>query len=292
VKGQFGTMLLHVGKIEPGEQKSYEQVAAEIKRSIAEARAKTQIETLRDKIEDERAAGSTLVEVAGKLGLTVRVVEAVDRSGRGLDGRPVPDLPQQPNVVSPAFATEVGVDDEALQLPGGGYLYYSVTGITPSRERTLDEVNDQVAQRWREDEIARRLKTKSEEMVDKLKAGTTLAQLASEAGMQVQTASDLQRGKQAGFIPPKVVEAAFQAPVDAVASSEGKDQTERYVLRVTGATDPTFNPDSEQGKAITQNLLSSYSDDVTGQYLAHLQNEFGVTFNQSAVNQAIGAARQ
>ena len=122
VKGRFGTVLLQVGKIEPGEEKTYEQVAAQIKREIAESRAKSEVGNLRDKIEDERAAGSTLAETAKKLGLKSVTIEAVDRSGRGLDGKPVTGLPQTPNVISAAFATDVGVDNDPLQLPGGGYL--------------------------------------------------------------------------------------------------------------------------------------------------------------------------
>ena len=91
VKGKFGTALLEVGKIEPGTQKTYEEVAPEIKRGLAEAKAKTQIGDLRDKIEDERAAGSTLEETAKKFGLTARTIDAVDRSGLAPDGKPVAD---------------------------------------------------------------------------------------------------------------------------------------------------------------------------------------------------------
>ena len=63
VKGRFGTVLVDVGKIEPGTAKSYEAVAAQIKRELAESKAKTDIGNLRDKLEDERAAGATLAEI-------------------------------------------------------------------------------------------------------------------------------------------------------------------------------------------------------------------------------------
>ena len=205
-------MLLQVGKIEPGTQKTYEEVAPQIKREIAESRAKTEIGELRDKFEDERAAGSTLAETAKKLGLKSRTIDAVDRSGRGPDGKPIADLPKTPDVVAAAFASDVGVDNDPLQLPNGGYLWYDVTGITPSRDRTLDEVKDQVEARWRDDEIAKRLQAKADDMLGKLKAGTTLAQLATEAGLKVETAADLQRGKPGGFAPAKLVEAAFKTP--------------------------------------------------------------------------------
>ena len=292
VKGRFGTVLLQVGKIEPGEEKTYEQVAAQIKREMAESRAKSEVGNLRDKVEDERAAGSTLVETAKKLGLKSVSIEAVDRSGRGLDGKPVTGLPQTPDVISAAFAADVGVDTDPLQLPGGGYLYFDVTGVTPSRERPLDEVKDQVIARWRDDEIAKRLQAKADDLVGKLKAGTSFAQAASEAGLSVGTAKDLQRGKSGGFVPAKTIEAVFRTPKGTPASAEGGKETERFVFRVTDVVDPPFEAGTQQGQAITTTLQSSYTDDLLSEYVARLESDFGVSVNPSALNQVIGGGSQ
>jgi peptidyl-prolyl cis-trans isomerase D len=292
VKGRFGTVLLQVGKIEPGEEKTYEQVAAQIKREMAESRAKSDVGNLRDKIEDERAAGSTLAETAKKIGIKSVSIEAVDRSGRGLDGKPVTGLPQTPNVISAAFASDVGVDTDPLQLPGGGYLYYDVTGVTPSRERPLEEVKDQVTARWRDDEIAKRLQAKADDLVGKLKAGTSFAQAASEAGLNVQTAKDLQRGKSGGFIPAKTIEAVFRTPKGTPATAEGGKETERFVFRVTDVVDPPFEAGTPQGQAITTTLQNSYTDDLVSEYIARLENDFGVTVNPSALNQVVGGGSQ
>ena len=286
VKGRFGTVLVQVGKIEPGSQKTYEEVAPQIKRDIAESRARTAIGDLRDKFEDERAAGSTLAEAAKKLGLKSHTIDAVDRSGRGPDGKPIADLPRTPDAIAAAFASDVGVDNDPLQLPNGGYLWYDVTAITPARERTLAEVKDKVETAWRDDEIAKRLKAKADDMVDKLKAGTALAQLATETGLKVVTANDMQRGKPGGFAPAKLVEAAFKTPKGVPASSEGDQETVRFVFRVTEVVDPTLDPIT--GKQLTTTLQNSYSDDVVGAYVTRLETEFGVTFNQQALNQVIG----
>jgi peptidyl-prolyl cis-trans isomerase D len=291
IKGAFGTVLVTVGKIEPGEQKPFEKVAPEIKKQIAESRAKIKIEDMRDKIEDERAAGSTLAETGQKLGLKVRTIDAVDRSGRAPDGKPVPDLPQNPNVVQSAYATDVGVDNEALRLPNGGYLYYSVTGITPSRARKLDEVKDKVTERWRDDEIAKRLKAKTDEMIGKLKSGTTLAQLATETGLKVQKQADLQRGKPAGFLPGTLIQAAFATPKGVPAATAGSQPTTRYVFQVTAVSDPKLEKDSAEAKQITDTLQNSYADDITGEYISQLEKTFGIEVNQSAVNQVIGASQ-
>jgi peptidyl-prolyl cis-trans isomerase D len=290
VKGRFGVALLQVSKIEPGTQKTYEEVAPEIKRKLAEGKAIDKINDLRDKIEDERAAGSTLAETAKKLGLTSRTIDAVDRSGMAPDGKPVPDLPKSPNVVTAAFASDVGVDNDALQLPDGGFLWYSVNGITPARDRKLDEVKSEVETHWREDEIGKRLKTKADAMVAKLKTGATLAQLVGEAApaVKVETASDLQRGKPAAQIANRVVEMVFNTAKGAPGTSEGATQDQRYVFRVTGVTDPKLDPNSADEKSLESTLQNSYADDINGEYIAQLENEVGVTFNQAAINQVIG----
>ena len=288
VQGRFGTVLLQVGKIEPGNQKTYEEVAPQIKREIAENRAKTEIGNLRDKFEDERAAGATLAETAKKLGLKSRTIDAVDRSGRGPDGKPIADLPKSPDAIAAGFGSDVGVDNDPLQLPNGGYLWYDVTGITPARERTLDEVKDQVETRWRDDEIAKRLQAKTDDMLGKFKAGTTLAQLATESGLKVVTAADLQRGKPGGFAPAKLVDAAFKTIKGVPASAEGDQVTARFVFRVTDVVDPTLDPIASN--AIATSLQNSYTDDIIGAYVTRLENDFGVTLNQQALTQVFGGA--
>jgi peptidyl-prolyl cis-trans isomerase D len=288
VKGQFGTLLIQVGKIEPGTQKSYEEVAPQIKRDIAENRAKTEVANLRDKIEDERAAGSTLSETAKKLNLKSVTYDAIDRAGRGPDGQPVAGLPKAPDVITPAFSTDVGVDTEALQVPGGGYLWYDVGGITRSRERTLDEVKDQVAARWRDDEVATRLKAKADDMLAKLKAGTSLADIAKEIGFTVGSTAGIQRGKPTPQTPAKLIDAVFATAKGAPGTVEGDSQTQRFVFRVIDVVDPALDEASPEAKQLSTTLQNSYADDIIGEYIGKLEADLGVSINQQALNQVVG----
>ena len=290
IKGRFGTVLLLIGKTEPGEQKSFGEVSAQIKRELAEARARTALGELRDKVEDERAAGATLIETGKKFGLKALAIDAIDRSGRGPDGKPVAGVPTNPNVVNAAFASDVGVDTEALQLPNGGYLYYDVVGVTPARDRALDEVKEQVAARWRDDEVAKRLQAKADELLGKLKAGTALAQLAAENNLKVEAVKNLQRGQPAPNTPPKLVDAVFKTAKNAAATAEGNAASERYVFRVVEVTLPTFDPEAPQGKQLATTLQNSIADDLIGEYIARLEADYGVTINQAALNQVVGGA--
>src|SRR6202011_3862242 len=121
-----------------------------------------------------------VIEAAQKLKLAAVTIDAVDRSGRQPGGQPVANIPRGLDVVSQAFNSDVGVDNDPISF-GGGYVWYDVVGITPSRERNLDEVKDQVEARWRDDQIASRLRAKATDMVQKLDQGGKLANEAESA---------------------------------------------------------------------------------------------------------------
>src|SRR5207253_750183 len=192
VKGRFGTALVKVGKIEPGNQVTYESVAPQLKREIAAANARTQVASLHDKMEDERGGGASVVEAAQKLGLAPVTIEAVDRSGRAPNGQPVAGIPQGLNVINQAFSSDIGVDNDPIQF-NGGYVWFDVLGITPSRERGIDEVKDQVETRWREDQITGRLRTKANDIVQKPGQGGKPADEAASLGVKVDTAAGFKR---------------------------------------------------------------------------------------------------
>src|ERR1700751_3631645 len=129
-QGRFGVALVKIGKIEPGVAPNYESVAPEIKRDLAKERARTKVAELRDKMEDERGGGASVIEAAQKLGLAPVTIEAVGRSGRLPNGQPVASMPRGLDVVSQAFSSDVGVDNDPIQF-NGGYVWVDFLGIYP-----------------------------------------------------------------------------------------------------------------------------------------------------------------
>ncbi len=287
VTGRFGTVILRVQKIEPGATKSFAEVEAELKHDIALDRAKGEVNKIRDKVEEEFGGGASLTEIAQKLNIKLRTIEAVDRSGRTPDGAQVADLPTGVDVVNSAFNTEIGNENDPLAFPGGGYVWYDVANITPSRERKLDEVKDRVEARWREDEIAKRLNAKTTEIVDKLKSGTSLADVAAADGLKVETKWGLKR-QGTDILPARVIGQIFRTANDAVGSSEGQSATDRVIFRVTDIKVPAFDANSTAAKAITDQLKGAYNEELLSQYVTRLENDLGTTINQAGVAQAVG----
>jgi peptidyl-prolyl cis-trans isomerase D len=287
VKGQFGVALLKVGKIQPAVQRSYESVAQDLKKEIATDRARDQVAKLRDKMEDERAGGSSVLEAAKKLGLTATTIDAVDRSGHMPNGQPA-NIPPGLDVVAQAFNSDVGVDNDSITYRGG-YVWYDVLGITPPRDRTLDEVKSQVEAQWREDQIASRLRDKATQIVQKLGSGGTLADQATSIGVKVETATGLKRSSSVPGLPKDVIAAVFRTAKGAAAQADGQTDTERFVFRVTDIKVPPADLASDGAKKLKESLQRTLTDEQLAQYVNKLEKNIGTSINEAALAQITGS---
>lgn len=288
IQGPIGVSIVKVNKIEPAVEANYATLAPAIKREIAAGRARVKVGELRDKMEDERGAGTSVAEAAQKLGITAVTIDAVDRSGRAPNGQPVENIPQGLDVVSQAFNSDVGVDNDPISYKGG-YVWYDVLAITPSRDRNLDEVRDQVEARWRQDQIAARLKTKATEMVQKLEQGGKLADEATAIGAKVETASGFKRDNQPAGVPANVVAAAFRTAKDGVGQVPVTGGTEVIVYRVTDIVEPTVDTASDAVKKLKDGIDRSLTDEQVASYVNKLEADIGTSINQAAFAQVTGA---
>lgn len=288
IQGRLGTSIVKVDKIEPGNEANYASLAGDIKREIATERARVKVNDLRDKMEDERGGGASVIDAAQKLGLTAVTIDAVDRSGRTPNGQPVTSIPQGLDVVSQAFNTDVGVDNDAISFKGG-YVWYDVLAITPSRDRNLDEVRDQVEARWRQDQIAAKLKTKATEMVQKLEQGGKLADEAAAINAKVETASGFKRDNSPAGVPANVVAAAFRTAKDGVGQTAVSGGGEVIVFRVTDIVEPAVDAASDAVKKLKDSLDRALTDEQVASYVNKLETDIGTTINQAAFAQVTGA---
>ncbi|HUC48784.1 MAG TPA: SurA N-terminal domain-containing protein [Xanthobacteraceae bacterium] len=286
VQGRFGAILVTVLKIEPEVTKSLAEVSAQVRNDIALDRAKSQVQDLHDKIEDDRAGGDTLEQAAEKLKLPVVSVN-VDRSGRDPDGKPMANVPHASDVVNAAYASDVGVDNDPLDA-GGGYVWYAVTDVAKAHDRSLDEVKAQVTQRWHDDEIASRLKAKADDILGKLKGGEAFDAVAAADKLKIETAADIKRGGTSGAITPRMTEAIFQTPKDGYGSTVGDKPTQWVVFRVTDINTPKLDPNSADAKSVAEKVQQQMADDLIGQYMAWLEKYLGTSINGAALAQATG----
>ena len=285
VQGRFGTVLVRVTKIEPERVPTFDEAAEQLRTDLANEKAKSEVTAIYDKVEDERSLGKPLAETADKLKLDALTVE-IDRFGRDPKNQPVANLPQQQRLITGAFAADIGTDNDPLQADGG-YVWYEVSGITPERDRTLDEVKDQVEARWREDEVANRLRTKAATFLDKVKGGTALAEAAAAENLKVETRAEIKRSSTTPPLTERTLDAIFRTAKDAFGSAQAEQPGEQVVFRVTAIVEPTTDLTSEESKRLRGALNNAMVGDVIAEYTQLLEREIGVTINERALQQVL-----
>ena len=285
VQGQFGWGLVKAVSISPESVKPFEDVAGEIKTEIAVGRARKTAMALRDKIEDERTSGKALADAAKNLGLSTTLVEAVDAGGRNAAGATI-DLPEREALLKAAFASDIGADNDVLSTREGGFIWFEIGSIDPARERSFDEVKDEVAATWKDDEIARRLTDKATEIVAAIKGGQAIEDAAKALGVEMKR-DDKVRRTEVSTLPQGAVARVFGLPVGEVASAAGEGQS-RIVFKILDSVVPPMDADSDVMKGLTEQLRSAMTEDVISQYLAALQSQTKVEINEAAVRAATG----
>ena len=289
VVGSFGPVLLKVTDITPATVQPFDSVKAEIKKNLALSAARNDIGNLRDAIEDARAGGSTLQEIATKNKLAVRTI-TVDQSGNGADGTPVADLPTKDALLKAAFESDVGIDNPYLNN-GDGVVWYAVTSIDPAHDRPLEEVKDKVAAAWKQATIAEHLVAKAKDTAARIGKGETLDAIADQLKLTVETDANQTRGsKPPADFSTDALKAAFAGPKGYATAVAGVTPDQQIVLQVDEVTDTPFVKDDTTQASLTKQLADAMQNDLLQQYIAELQNELGAKVNQQALQRVIGAS--
>lgn len=290
VKAQFGSVLLRVTKITPSSLKPFSEAAGDLKREIAQQRARAEVDRLHDAIEDQRTAGESLTEAAKSVNLEPRVIASISAAGAGPDGAPAaPDLPNAAALLKAAFASDVGVDNDTLRTTDGGFQWFEVAEVQKARDKTLDEVKPQVEKAWRDEEAARLLAEKAAALTAKINAGEPLASIAAAEGhLEVKHANNLTRQGGEG-LPNSIIPEIFNIGPHGAGSAQ-MDDGSRMIFTVVDAVVPPIDYDGADLAAIRDAVRNGIIDDVSSEYLTKLENDLGVKVNGRALAAVTGGS--
>ncbi len=293
IESDFGFFIVRVEEVQPEVVKTFEEVKEEIKIKLAVDRATKRIIETYDQVEDARAAGETLAEIAAKIGVPPAKVDAVDRSGNDDKGNKVADLPGSAELLKSAFETDVGIENDAVRTEGNGYVWFEVTAVTAERDRQLDEVRDKVVAAWKEGEVEKRLTAKAEEIRARLAGGEAIDKVAAELTLELKSASKLTRTVQPpADISPAVLAEAFSGPTGYAAVANGAAAGTKVVLVVKSATVPAFDPGAAALAETRKQIADQIANDYLQQFLVEMQARAGLSVNQTAMQAVIGQQRQ
>jgi peptidyl-prolyl cis-trans isomerase D len=291
VEGRFTTVLLKVTEIQPGRQRTFEEVKEEVRDRIAGERAAEQIQKIHDQVEDNRSAGKPLNEIAELLELAFREIAGTDRNGKAPDGKPALDGPDAQRILTAAFGATVGVESDAVELGDGGYAWVDVRSVVPEKQRPFEEVTHEVKAVWTDLEKRKAMSEIAVKLVERARNGEPFEALAEEVGSKIETSKPFKRYGGAPGLPETAVQQAFVVAKDGATWAASPDGKLRVVLRVVDVK-PAPAPEKADLDRLRMDVRRQMERDVLGEYLAALQARIGVSVNEAAYRRLIGADRQ
>lgn len=293
IDGRFGPIVLRVIEIEKGEESTFDGVKDKIKDRLATEQARLLIQDRFDLVEEGRNAGKTLKEIADEQKIKFFNIDAAAKDNKTPDDKDAVDHPDSAELLTAVFAAEPGYENPATELTTTeGYAWYNVTDITKPKQKSFEDVKDEVKNAHFEQEKTRALKEFAEKLVERLNNGEAFPEVAKDAGNEPEkTDPPIKRVIQPPGLSKEAVDIAFTLPEGGAGSAESPDRSSRTVFQVTKVT-PAEKLSDKDRDALKLELQKALREDYLTTYVAALQNRIGVEINQAEFDRVTGATQQ
>ncbi len=291
VEGKFTTVLLRVTEIKPGITKTFEDVKTDVRDKLALEQANLEVQTLYDKIDDGRAAGTALKDIAKDLDVPFSDIAAVSSENTDPTDAVVFQDRNGPAIIKGGFDGQIGVESEPVQLGDGGFSWVDVLSVTPPKQKTEAEVKDAVKELWSKNKTRQMLKSLATKAVDQLRNGEDFNKVAEELGAKVTKTPAITRTTIPQGLTQAAITQAFLLPVKSASSAETDDGKSRAVFRVSEIKKADKLSDEDR-KNLNTELQSELQRDQLAEYVNALQNEIGVSVNEGQFLRMTGAETQ
>ncbi len=207
VRTEFGIHLIRLDDLRAGERKTLDDVRAELFDELRMQQATDDFYALAEQVDDLALENpGNLSVVASETGLPLRTVETFTRSG----GAP---LGYSPELVDAAFSVallEDGENSALIELADERAVVISVAEHRPSALRPFTEVRELVEQTLRNQGGSELAQSRGEELLERLEAGATFADLAAEFAIEPPEPAVLTRASPE--VPPEILAQIYRAP--------------------------------------------------------------------------------
>jgi peptidyl-prolyl cis-trans isomerase D len=287
VIGSLNTAILKAVKIVAAHQPTLADVTPVLKKRLQLQKAQEEIQSVYDAVEDARAQQTKFEDIGAKAGIPVITIPAISVAGFDKAGQPV-SLPAQEELLKALFASDVGLENDALQA-NDGYVWYDVREVVPSAVRPMDQVKDQVKADW----VASKLRTlaadKAKAIVEKAGSDTKLETVATEINGNIKTVTGLKRNATSEEFDGIATLALFSVPEKKLTWALEGDGKSARIIEVSKVTVPSSGA-SAGAKEVADLAKQGLGSDLLDSYLKSTRAGANVTMNEELWRQISGPA--
>ncbi len=283
LKGPFGWYLMRVTAVKQAKIRPLEEVRAQIHDELASDKAIEVLFELSNTLQDVLGGGATLSEAARQIGAKLIYISALDRQGRGADGKPIAHIPQ--GMIEIAYNTPIGEQSALIDSSEDSYLIVKVESETPSVLREYGSIRNDVIAAWELEKRRDQLESRANAIVGRLNKGAGLRDIAAELklGAVLTSAAFTRAGQDAGTNVPRGLAAdLFASKIGGGASAETTAGFTVAKLKHIRKADPVT--DKKARDTLGDRLVSDMAGDLIVQFNNALRRRHIVEVNQRALD--------
>ena len=285
VDGRFGPVLVAVETIEASRTQPIGEVEAQLRQDVATRKAGDELFAIYDNVEDAVAGGTTVAEIASRFDLPLVELDGLSQNGLLADGIR-PNLPNQDEFITAIFESDVGLENEVIELENNGFLWFDVSDVTPARDQTLDEVRERVLADWRSEAVEDALREKARELATRLQDGESIDAIASEIGAEALTTFPLKRATADADFGETALLVAFDGGEGHTGQAPSANNQARLVFVVENVNTPTTLPANDQEvQQVAEGLEEALQNGLLTDLVSGLQNDLGIAINEQLLGQ-------
>jgi peptidyl-prolyl cis-trans isomerase D len=189
----FGPSLIYVNEIISEKEIKIEEIKDQIIIDIQKDKAKDKVYSLYGEIEDLRAEGKTLEEIAEEKSLSIESFKNINDVGQRIDGSIIKN-PSLEELINLIFLNDVDEDLEPYEDSYGNLNFFRIDNINYSQQIPLNEAMENIIISILENKSIENVKTKSKEIFDRLKEyNNNLDFISDENDLAIATSGILSR---------------------------------------------------------------------------------------------------
>jgi peptidyl-prolyl cis-trans isomerase D len=253
----LGPALFRVNGVLPEQIVSFEEAAPELRDVLAADRAIRLVETRAEDFDNRLAGGSTLEQLAEQTDMVLGQIDWTVDSSDGIAAY---------GAFREVAATVRAEDFPRIeQLEDGGVFALRLDEELPERPAAYEDVSEDVAARWRQDELVTRLRARADSAKSQAEAGTTLP----EQGLTERVEVDQTRNAFITNTPTGFMTEVFEMEVGEIRILEGTASV--VLVRLDAVAPGADTPEAraltgqlreQQNEALARGLFDIFTDDT------------------------------